>query len=72
MKKTDVIAISISISMDNGVIHSHTATLPYDGDKYDVRSQDALREFLLLMENVFGEMATEVALQELKDNSLLT
>lgn len=46
------------------MIHSHSATLPYDGDKYDVKAQDALREFIILMESVFGEMATESAQQE--------
>lgn len=70
MKPIDVIQISISIPSDYGGIHSHSASLPYDGDKYDVRAQDALREFLLLMENVFGEISTEEAMQELRDNSL--
>ena len=72
MKKTDVITISISVPTDNGVIHSHTADLPYDGDKHDVKAQDALREFIILMESVFGEMATESAQQELKNDSLFT
>lgn len=70
MKPIDVIKICISIPMDNRSIHSHTATLPYDGEKYDVKAQDALREFLLLMESVFGEIATEDAIQKLRDNSL--
>ena len=63
----DVLTITISIPMENGIKHHHSITFPYNGDTYDVLAEDALREFIVLMENVWGELAVENLLNKKKE-----
>lgn len=53
------ITITISIPSDYEVIHSYSAILPYDGDEYDVKAGDVLREVLHLIRDIYGEIATD-------------
>ena len=59
------IKITISIPMDNGAIHEHAASIPYN-EENDVMAKDALTHFLYLCQNVYGEMATEEAIEQIK------
>lgn len=68
MTPDEVLTITISIPMENGIKHTHSVTFPYDGDTYDVLAEDALREFLVLMENVWGELAVENLLNKKRDS----
>lgn len=56
--------ISISLTMDEA-IHEHTATFNYNEDE-DVDAYDAIKHFLYLCQNVYGEMATEEAMERVK------
>lgn len=45
-------------------IHTHSAEIPFKGD-YEPLAEDVLRQFILLMENVYGETATRDAVEKL-------
>lgn len=66
MKTENVITVSISIPSDNGVEHTYSAKLPYDGVEHDVMASDLLREVLHLMQGVFGEIDTDNAIEYIK------
>lgn len=60
----DQIKISISLTMDKA-IHEHSATFNCDEDE-DINAHDAIKHFLYLCQNVYGEMATQEAMGRLK------
>lgn len=60
------IKISISMPMDNRAVHEHSALLPYNGDDVDIRAYDAIKHFLHLCQNVFGELDTQDAIAHVK------
>lgn len=52
--------------MDNGAIHEHSASIPYD-EEHDVMAKDALTHFLYLCQNVYGETDTHDAVEAMKN-----
>lgn len=44
--------------------HIHTAEIPFNGDDEPL-AEEVLRQFILLMENVYGEIATRDAIEKL-------
>lgn len=66
MKTENVITVSILIPSDNGVEHTYSAKLPYDGVEHDVMASDLLREVLHLMMSIYGEIDTDNAIAKLK------
>ena len=70
MRTKNVITVSISIPSDNGVEHTYSAKLPYDGVEHDVMASDLLREVLHLMQGVFGEIDTSNAVKNNPNISL--
>ena len=67
MTPDEVLIITISIPMENGIKHTNSVTFPYDGDTYDVLAENGLREFLVLMENLWGELVAENLLNKKKE-----
>ena len=63
MKNPNEITITITIPQENGVFHTHSAHLPLD-DEHEVMANDCLNEFIELLYNIFGEIDTENAIQE--------
>ena len=63
MKNQNEITITITIPQENGVFHTHSAYLPLD-DEHEVMAEDCLNEYIALLYNVFEEMDTENAIQE--------
>lgn len=63
MKNQNEITVTITVPMENGVFHTHSAHLPSD-DEHEVMAKDCLNEFIALLYNVFGEMDTENAIEE--------
>jgi len=64
MKNLNEITVSMTIPTENGIVHTHSAHLPYD-DEHDVMAADCLNEFISLLINVFGETDTDNAIQEI-------
>ena len=56
--------ISISLTMDEA-IHEHAATFNYNEDE-DVNAYVAIKHFLYLCQNVYGETATQDAMGRIK------
>lgn len=59
----DRIQISIRIPYED-CIHTHSAEIPFKGDDEPL-AENVLRQFILLMENVYGETATRDAIEKL-------
>ena len=58
--------ISILLTMDEA-IHEHSATFNYDEDKdEDVNAYEVLKHFLYLCQHVYGELATQDAMEKIK------
>lgn len=55
--------ISIRIPYED-CIHTHTAEIPFK-DNVEPQAEAILRQFILLMENVYGETATRDAIEKL-------
>ena len=55
--REDTITISITIPVENGIVHTHSVILPDDGLEHSAGAEDALKEFLELMKCVWGESA---------------
>ena len=68
MKNQNEITVTITVPMENGVFHTHSAHLPSD-DEHEVMAKDCLNEFIALLYNVFGEMDTENAILYLCKNN---
>lgn len=68
MKNLDEITVTITIPIENGIVHTHSAQMPYD-DEQDVMAADFLCEVIELMKCVFGETDTENAIQYLCKNN---
>lgn len=67
MKNQNEITVTITVPMENGVIHTHSAHLPSD-DEHEVMAKDCLNEFITLLYNIFGEIDTENAIQKVCSN----
>ena len=54
MKANNEIVVSIKIPNGDGIIHNHSAHIPYD-EEHDVMATDFLCEVIELMKCVFGD-----------------
>ena len=61
----DAIKIIISVPVD-GAVHEHAAYIQYNGVDADVMAYDAISQFLLLSQSVFGELDTQDAIEQIK------
>lgn len=61
---SNTIQISIRIPYED-CIHNHSAEIPFK-DNEEPLAEDVLRQFILLMENVYGETATRDAVEKFK------
>ena len=59
----DRIQISIRLPYEDS-IHTHSAEIPFK-DNEEPSAEDVLRQFVFLMENVYGETATRDAIEKL-------
>lgn len=59
----DFTEISIRIPYED-CIHTHSAEIPFK-DNEEPLAEDVLRQFVFLMENVYGETATRDAVEKL-------
>lgn len=55
--------ISIRLPYED-CIHTHTAEIPFKDDD-EPTAEDVLKQFILLMESVYGETATRDAIEKL-------
>lgn len=60
---SNTLQISIRLPYED-CIHIHMAEIPFNGDDKPM-AEDVLRQFILLMENVYGEIATRDAIEKL-------
>lgn len=64
MKNQNEITVTITVPIENGIVHTHSAHLPYD-DEHDVMATDFLCEVIDLMKCVFGETDTENSIKQI-------
>ncbi len=60
---SNTLQISIRLPYED-CIHIHTAEIPFNGDDKPM-AEDALRQFIILLESVYGETATRDAINKL-------
>ena len=58
---SNTLQISIRLPYED-CIHTHTAEIPFNGEDEPL-AEDVLKQFIILMEKVYGETATRDAIE---------